>query len=304
MTVHESLVSVGIPTCNRAVLLERAIRSVQQQDHTRLEVVVADNASTDHTESVCRALAAADSRVRYLRQARNLGPTANFNTVLEQARGEYFMWLSDDDWLDANYLSECLRILQARPEASMVAGACRFYDRESTHLRDDPPTDLLQDTPAQRALAYYATVDYNSTFYGLMPTHLARLAPMRNMLANDWVLVASMALQGQVMTTPATRVHRTIGMGASRTVRNVVRALGLPAWQARVPRLTVTWNASRALLHAPWPEPTPRATRVRTALLTFLILFVRYSWFRRLFPRPLRNALMRRFARAPRPQRP
>lgn len=302
--MHAPLISVGIPTCNRATLLARAVGSVQAQDYARLEVVVADNASTDDTEAVCRALAAADARVHYLRQPRNLGPTANFNTVLEQARGEYFMWLSDDDWLDTNYLSECLRVLQSQPEVSMVAGACRFYDVQSTFLRDDPPTILPEATPSQRVLAYYATVEYNSAFYGVMPTRLARLAPMRNMLANDWILVATMALQGQVLTTPATRVHRTVGMGASRSVRNVVHALGLPAWQARVPRLTVTWNASRALLDAPWPEPTPRATRWRTALLAYLILFVRYTWFRRLFPRPLRTALMRRFARAPHPSPP
>jgi len=298
MAAHNCLVSVGIPTRNRSSLLARALESILAQDHARVEAVVSDNASTDDTEAVCRALAGRDSRVRYTRQPQNIGATANFNAVLAAARGDYFMWLSDDDWLDANYLSACLDVLKAGAGTSMVAGVCRLYDEQSTFLRDDPPTDVTQATPAQRVLAYYATVGYNSIFYGLMPTRLARLSPMRNMLANDWVLVATMALQGQVLTTQATRVHRTVGVGASRSVRNVVHALGLPAWQARVPRLTVTWNASRALLHASWPDPTPRATRVRTALLSFLILFVRYSWFRRLFPRPLRAALTRRFAAA------
>lgn len=301
MAAPGRLVSIGIPTFNRARLLSRTLESILAQDHGDIEAVVSDNASTDDTEAVCRGFAERSQRIRYLRQAHNRGPTANFNAVLAEARGSYFMWLSDDDWLDSNYVSECLRVLTGDPGTAMVAGLCKLYDERSAFLREDPPTNLLQHTAHERVLAYYATVGYNSIFYGLMPTHLVRGAPLENALASDWILVANMALQGKVMTTPATHVHRTIGMGASRTVRNVVRALGLPAYQARMARLTVTFNASRALFHAPWPEPTPRATRVRAALLAFLILFVRYSWFRRLFPRPLRNALMRRFARTPQP---
>lgn len=296
MAPQAPLVSVGIPTYNRIRLLERAIASVRQQDHPNVELVIADNASTDATETVCRALAAKDPRTRYIRHPVNRGPTNNFNTVLAEAGGDFFMWLSDDDWLDANYVSECLKTMALQPGASMVAGQCRFYDEHSTFMREDPPMTLAQPTASGRVLAYYASVDYNSIFYGLMPTRLARRAPMQNVLASDWIIVANMAIHGAVITTPTTRVHRTVGIGASRTVRNVVRVAGLPAYQAHMARLTVTFNASRALLKAPWPDSTPSWTRVRAALLTFFILFVRYSWFRRLFPRPLRNAMVRHFA--------
>jgi len=290
------LVSVGIPTYNRVRLLERAIESVLQQDHRNVELVIGDNASTDDTEAACRALATRDPRVHYIRQPVNRGPTANFNIVLAEARGDFFMWLSDDDWLDANYLSECLKAMTLQPEASMVAGQCRFYDEHSAFMREDPPTTLAQPTPSERVLAYYANVEYNSIFYGVMPTRLVRQTPMQNALASDWIIVANMAIHGTVMTIPTTRVHRTVGAGASRTVKNVVRVAGLPAYQARLARLTVTFNASRALLKAPWPDSTSSFARARAALLTFFILFVRYSWFRRLIPRRLRTALANRFA--------
>jgi glycosyltransferase involved in cell wall biosynthesis len=290
------LVSVGIPTYNRARCLGRAVESLRQQDHSRLEIVIADNASTDATEALCRELAAREPRLRYIRQPVNRGPTANFNTVLAEARGDFFMWLSDDDWLDANYLSECLKALLQHPGASMVAGQCRFYDEHSTFMREDPPTTLAQPTPPERVLAYYATVDYNSIFYGLMPLRLVRQTPMLNALANDWILVSNMAIHGSVITIPTTRVHRTVGAGASRTVKNVVRVAGLPSYQARMARLTVTFNASRALLRAPWPQSISSFARARVALLTFFILLVRYSWFRRLIPRRLRNALTLHFS--------
>ncbi|WP_315863365.1 glycosyltransferase [Thermosynechococcus sp. QS41] len=49
------------------------------------------NASTDETEAICREYAAKDKRIRYVRQAQNLGAAANFKYVLDEARGEYFM---------------------------------------------------------------------------------------------------------------------------------------------------------------------------------------------------------------------
>src|SRR4051812_48138560 len=94
------LVSIGIPTFNRAESLRRSIRSALAQDHPALEVVVSDDGSTDNTAAVVAELAAHDARLRCVSQAVNLGHARNFQAVLEAARGEYFMWLSDDDWLD------------------------------------------------------------------------------------------------------------------------------------------------------------------------------------------------------------
>src|SRR5436309_10768157 len=83
------LVSIGVPTYERAATLERAVQSALAQTHDRLEVVISDNGSGDRTEELCRELAARDPRVRYLRHERNLGSTANFNHLFEVCSGEY-----------------------------------------------------------------------------------------------------------------------------------------------------------------------------------------------------------------------
>src|SRR5262245_14062805 len=96
----QPLVSIGLPTYNRASMLPRAIESVLAQTHANIELVLSDNASTDETETICREAQARDPRINYIRQAVNIGLIANFKFVLREARGAFFMWLSDDDWLE------------------------------------------------------------------------------------------------------------------------------------------------------------------------------------------------------------
>ncbi len=94
-TNHRPLVSVVIPTCNRAGLLRRAIASVLRQTYDHIEVIVIDDASTDDTRNVVESFG--DQRIRYLRHASNQGGAATRNTGIDAATGEYIAFLDDDD---------------------------------------------------------------------------------------------------------------------------------------------------------------------------------------------------------------
>ncbi len=91
------LVSVYLPTRNRAALLPRAVESVLKQDHANLELLVVDDASTDSTPEVLARLAAADPRVKVFRQDRPTGAPAARNVAIRAARGRYLTGLDDDD---------------------------------------------------------------------------------------------------------------------------------------------------------------------------------------------------------------
>src|SRR5687767_5369604 len=109
------LVSVGLPTFNGAKTIERAIESVLAQYHPNIELVISDNASTDGTAVLCRKYVGNHGSVRFLQQKVNGGPAANFAEVLRQSRGEYFMWLGDVDWLDLDYIRQCVAALRQDP---------------------------------------------------------------------------------------------------------------------------------------------------------------------------------------------
>lgn len=90
--------SVIIPTHNRAGTIERAIRSVLSQDVENLEVIVVDDASTDNTEQVIKALG--DHRIRYIRHETNKGAPAARNTGIAAACGDLIAFQdSDDEWM-------------------------------------------------------------------------------------------------------------------------------------------------------------------------------------------------------------
>lgn len=94
------LVTIAIPTFNRAAYLVEAIESALAQTYDNIEVLISDNASTDDTHSVIRSALETDTRVRSLMQVTNLGMVGNWNACLTAARGDYFLLLSDDDLLE------------------------------------------------------------------------------------------------------------------------------------------------------------------------------------------------------------
>ena len=92
------LISVVIPTYNRAYCIENAIRSVLAQTYSDIEVIVIDDASDDTTRQVVEKIA--DSRVRYYLREENRGAAAARNLGVSYARGSYIAFHDSDDlWL-------------------------------------------------------------------------------------------------------------------------------------------------------------------------------------------------------------
>jgi glycosyltransferase involved in cell wall biosynthesis len=239
-TNGRSLVSIGVPTFNRARDLERAIRSALSQDYENLEVVVSDNASTDNTDDLCRSLAASDRRIRYLRQATNRGSTANFGAVREMARGEFFMWLGDDDWIDPTYVSKCVSLLEPDPTYSLVCGADRYYQNGREPF-DGLRLNLEEESGSQRLISYFRQVTRNGAFYGLARTELISRAPLCDMLGGDWLTIAAMVYFGKIKTFDDIFVHRSLG-GLSRDWSSLSTPFSLSQFQGNNPGLTIAAN--------------------------------------------------------------
>jgi glycosyltransferase involved in cell wall biosynthesis len=108
--------------------LAGAIASILAQTYADFELIICDNASTDRTSEICRGFAAKDPRVRYHRQPRNLGATANFNRCFELACGEYFKWAADDDLLEPSFLEACVRALDDDPGAVLSQSLVKIVD--------------------------------------------------------------------------------------------------------------------------------------------------------------------------------
>ena len=121
------LVTVAVPTFNRAGYLLQCLESIRGQTYPSLEILVGDNASTDGTPDLVRGLAAAEPRLRAIRHPQNLGMVGNFNALLRVARGDYFLLVSDDDLL-APRAVELLVDACRRPGVQLAYGVVAVID--------------------------------------------------------------------------------------------------------------------------------------------------------------------------------
>ena len=270
------LVSVGVPTRNRAAVLPRAVESVLAQDWPELELVICDNASTDETESLCRSFEQRDARVRYVRQPEDIGAEANFRDVLARARGELFMWLADDDWVDPAYVSECARVLLANPDHALVAGRTRFF-RSGELAFAEREVNLLSASPTARVAGFYRTVTMNGAFYGLVRREQVAELPLRSGLGFDWLRVASLAYLGKVRTLGHVSINRSIE-GVSRDSASLAGAFGLTRRQAASWHLVVARAAYDDIRRGPVYRSLGARRRTGLALASAAIVVARFSW--------------------------
>lgn len=132
------LVSIGLPVYNGGQGVARAIESLLGQDYRHIELIISDNASTDGTDEICQAYARQDDRVKYSRNATNIGANGNFNRVLRLAQGRYFMFAAADDAWAPRFVSALLSELKRRPAAAVAMSAVQRVEEDGT------PIDILR----------------------------------------------------------------------------------------------------------------------------------------------------------------
>ena len=227
------------------------MRSALAQDHPNIEVVVSDDGSTDDTPARMRALEAADSRLRYVRHEPNAGHAVNFNRALEATTGEYAMWLTDDDWIEPGYVSRCLAALRADPKLISVCGRGRYYRGEEMVVQERA-MNLLQTRPAERVLKFYAQVTLNGVLYGVARREVLARHGFPHLLGGDWILMSTVACEGQIRTLEDVHIHRSIAGRSDPTEgsrRLVEGEFGITGLKARFPHVETAANAYRAIAH-------------------------------------------------------
>lgn len=124
-------VSIGMPVYNAEKYIRGALDSLLSQTFTGFELIISDNASTDETGEICQEYAQKDWRIHYIRQAENIGPMANFQFVLSQAKGKYFMWAAHDDRRAPAFLERAVALLEGDEGCGLVFSNYIERDLES-----------------------------------------------------------------------------------------------------------------------------------------------------------------------------
>ncbi len=235
--LNQPLVSIGIPAFQRESHIDQAIQSAIAQSYRNLEIIISDNASTDKTLERITTLAKTDARIRFFCQKKNFGPTKNFEFVLRESSGDFFLWLGDDDWIDPNYVEACINQL-LNDQKMAVCGGLPIYYREDNTTYPGRTFKIMNGSRLLRTFQYLCQVSDNGIFYGLIRKDWLLNAPIKNRMGWDWILFSSLAYRGRIFTITSVVVHRRLG-GATSSYTRIVEVMALPAWNAKFPYLAI-----------------------------------------------------------------
>jgi hypothetical protein len=294
-------VSIGLPVYNGERYLERAVRSILDQDFQDFELIIADNASDDATGAISERLAASDPRVRYHRNAENIGAARNFCLAFELARGRYFKWAAYDDWLEPTYLTRCVDVLDREPGTVLVFPGTNLYDESGSLLKQyRHPAGLTSEQVTQRFFHSLWNWKYATAIFGLVRTEdLRKTRLLEPYKGSDRILFSELVLLGGVRelsdhlfnSTETLSVRQGRGnawwtaQAQNRPTFDRWRLLGdYVALVARTPRFTIIQRlgmtgAVFAFFCRQWP---------RRALYDELRAGARYGWRR--LTRPFASA--------------
>jgi len=130
---YQKKVTVIIPTHNRAEFLRTAILSALNQTFRDIEIIVADDKSTDHTQEVVKSFK--DKRIRYIANKSNRGPSATRNSAILASKGEYIAFLDDDDeWVPEKLQKQVKLLDESPPEICGVYSDRLIIDRSSNKV--------------------------------------------------------------------------------------------------------------------------------------------------------------------------
>jgi glycosyltransferase involved in cell wall biosynthesis len=274
-------VVLGMTLYNNARHLPEAIESLLTQTHQDFTLVLLDDASGDETESVARAYAAHDSRIKYFRHDSRQAMIATWRDVAQLAMREcpsteYFAWVSDHDRWHPRWLERLLAELEGDPDAVLAYPITRRIGQTGAELDKGPrlfDTTGCADRRARWRRMCHAAVGAGDMVYGLMRmSALTKAGIFRRVLRPDRLLIAELILVGGVRQVPETLWFRRESNGASvdRQRHSLVLAGDEPKWFDAPP-----WFQHSVVLWDQYARPDPPPLPI--SRLAWRGMLLRYS---------------------------
>ncbi|GGH46001.1 glycosyltransferase family 2 protein [Mangrovimonas yunxiaonensis] len=144
----ESLISIIIPTYNRAHLIGETVESIQNQTYEQWECIIVDDGSTDDTEEVVLKYIEKDMRITYYKKPSNLpkGPSAARNYGFTKSKGMYINWFDSDDLMHPEKLETDLKHL-ASGDFDFTISQSSFFRKNGTPKKMYWNTSLWSEDP-------------------------------------------------------------------------------------------------------------------------------------------------------------
>ena len=273
------LVTVGIPVFNAATRIRDSIEQALSQTYQHLEVLVSDNASTDGTTKILSDVDGSDPRLKVLYQSTNLGAIRNFNLLLQQASGQFFIWLAHDDIWSPDLLENCIRVMLENPEVVVCQPPTLVVPRTA-------PSQIMyinrlrgfesRVPPLQRALRVGRLLPATAV-YGLFRTEALRQSGgMRVEPGGDLAFFPFLLVGGTAAEAPGAEFRYTFGDTWRKSSEEISMIMGQPCEEKGASRGLIASRLRRLLRtrHEWLPRGGWVAVVAEASTLTF------YAWER------------------------
>lgn len=290
------LVTVGVPTYNRPNELRRCINELIAQTYPNIEILVSDNCSPDPRVARILSEISKNKHVRVFRQTTNIGALPNFQFLLNEAQGEYFMWAGDDDFRDPKYVSTLIDGFSRVPHASV--SFCDFCECSedgvrSGHYPDHLPLlrafeDGRRWTRLLRFFWQYERFGKANLIYGLYRRSVLRGHKWQEFIekhgswGSDMLFAFKILINGPAVIATA-RLYRCAVDNPKTHTENIAHQGMLQGFRARLVRLREMFvYAFQYAKLAPFPDRILIAACLPAKLIAITTLTASTSLHRRL----------------------
>ena len=199
-------VTLGVPVFNGAEFLDETLTSLRRQTCDELEILIADNASTDATPDIIAEHASDDARIRVLTSETNRGAAWNYNRLVDETTTEFFKWAAADDLCEPRFVETCVAALDdAGPDTVIAWPQTLLIDRQGAEIRPIDDSELILDdaTPAARVgRLLRGRFEWHPVFGVIRTAPLRTTNLIPGVVLGDIILLAQLAALGRFVQVP------------------------------------------------------------------------------------------------------
>lgn len=283
---YQPLVSICMTHFNRPHYLAQALESIRAQDYSNFEVILVDDASTlsealAYLDSLAEEFKSKDWKI--IRNKKNLFPGAARNLAACQSRGEYLLFMDDDNYAKPNQISTFIQVAR-QVDTDILTCAMDVFEGDSVPVQNTAPIHRFLPLGAAAGVGLYLNIfgDMNALIKKKTYEALNGLTEEHGIGGEDWELFARAVLHGYHLETiplalfwyrdTPSSITKTTHLYANslRGIRSYLDAVPSPlrsnlilsqAQQERLQRLLVDYNSLAKTLQRCWQLFSLRAWR-------------------------------------------
>lgn len=225
--MNKPLLTIAIPTYNRAAFLERSLESIFSQVENSfeksIEIIVSNNASTDKTSSLVEEYSKKYFQISYLENSKNLGPDLNIAQCFSKAKGKYVWIFGDDDLLSPGSLRQVISLLSEN-ELGVLYMNSLWYENEHPEITE---IKTISYKSYSEPINYLINVNYWITFITGNIVNKSRIENKvsfnefkgTNLIQLSWVLPAIFNSERNVVVENALVICKADNTGGYSLIR-------------------------------------------------------------------------------------